>query len=655
MFFDVVAGIGPGYFAANAQKKEAEVKQGSNPYLASAFQVQKVGTFSSLSSRIVSLIPYAPLRALFSVTNGAMPFAGMVLCPTFAAIKQGHYEPGVNAIEPHYPKVASYLPRNLDEKRVQLISYLSDNIGDIAQKASYVAMAVLPFLGFGSLALGMAAPLVLEAANSANLIPTKISLFMEKYMPSVANASLLVGGGVFTQTVAAATLASNVPSVNDFVLKRAEQVFLKCLPVNGSTLDEVEASWEERQDLSYEEIKYILQNGASYLYEINPAHCSKEAMMGVEMPVNHDYKQFLFFLEEIDWIHRYPLLKNAFRDDNRFIELLKEKWPGLSNETIRKDFEGYLETYARERGQSKEAFLASQLHLQMQALVRILSGEVIQPGFLEDIEEAKEACSLILGYLFTGKPSLIEKEDLLIKLAIEAGDYCARGIKRAAKEMQLGILSTQMTNLEDPRKAYVLQIRHHLQYTRQQILQNAYQKMIEMMVRGVKEGLNMRFSMQSETTDEDAIGVAQDVHTLDFYRLQLTLGFYPLTEIERRKFGISELTSWVMNGPLRTMMYEKYQERLDESIRALGDVHFTNYILQAIQGLPSLTEEQKEEFIEELSLCNDGEETLKGFRRLFFVMQGVLKVKSIYAGWCDLSSDSEAEELPIDDWELVNE
>jgi hypothetical protein len=50
--------------------------------------------------------------------------------------------------------------------------------------------------------------------------------------------------------------------------------------------------------------------------------------------------------------------------------------------------------------------------------------------------------------------------------------------------------------------------------------------------------------------------------------------------------------------------------------------------------LKQLSEQQQEELIEKLTYCD--EKMLKGFHRLFFVMQGILNVNYIYTDWVDV-------------------
>ena len=140
---------------------------------------------------------------------------------------------------------------------------------------------------------------------------------------------------------------------------------------------------------------------------------------------------------------------------------------------------------------SKEAFLTEQLRLQFHDFVSILCKEKAAKGNALDLQDAIESCRAILAYL-NHAPSSIEVEDILIKLAIEAGDYCARGIKRTSAEIHSGLV----TKDNDPQKTYELTIRSHLQNVRQQIMQNTYLKLMEIMVQLAKKGNFPRLAKQ---------------------------------------------------------------------------------------------------------------------------------------------------------------
>lgn len=646
VFMETFTGLGIGFNLALAKKKEAELKQGKNDYLASLYQIQGLSSLTTLASIFFSQISSNPLRIGATVGNALLPFAGLVIMPTAAAVKQGRYEQGVRCIEELSPKLEGIIPKEINETGTKILSFIADNTNTITNAGLAVGTVALPFLGFNAFAIGIGAPLIYQQLELANLVPTGISIAVEKYLPTMINASMLLGGGPFSKAIALATASNSIPGASDYAQKKISKIFLKNMP--GPSLEEIDAPWLERNDLTYDEINYILENHESNLYEINPAHCSKQSQLRENLPKDQNWKHFLALFQKINWIERYKTLKSAFRDDDRFIDVLNQKFPEIkeqykekTEQYFRDNFEDYIEKLAAEANISKEGFLASQLLEQMNALVLILCKDKAVTGNACDLEDAIESCSCILGYLLS-KPDVspgkndIEIEDILIKLAIEGGDYCARGIKRAAAEIALGIIPQEPSDNANPQKNYELKIRQQLQLKRQQIIQNIYQKMIEIMVRLAKEGKGAGVSMSSETTDVHAVAIAQDVHTMDLYLQCLTLGFNPLTSNERSQFGLGNFATWSAYSPIRIQMYEQYQTHLDEIIHEQGELQFSNYIRNKIYEL-NLLPEHKETLVDILTDCRGGEKTLGSFHRLFLVMQGILRVKPLYADWIDIS------------------
>lgn len=666
-------GLSLGYMLTNLEKKEKEIRQGENGYLASCYQIPRLAHVSSLTSVILSQMPNGMVRTASVISNALMPAAGIILFPTFALVKQGHYEQAVACVntiaESRYPRLAGLLPQQLSDKTVKWFSFLAEKATPITNVAVLAGTVALPYLGFSSLAAGIAVPVIFEKLNSANLVPECIGLSAEKYMPTIVNALLLAGGGPLSKIFSAATLASEIPGASAYTQKKIGKLLLKIAQLKGPSLEEIDAPWQERENLCFEEINYILDNDDSNEYEINPAHCSKQATLGINIPENRDFKNFLTLFETIKWNERYFLLKNAFRDDDRFLRQLKQTFPGNSNQDFYDDFEIYVEKLASETNLSKEDFLAKQLHEQMNHLVRTLCHEEETIGSLQDLEEAKDACGQILAYLLNksmdNHESIMEIEDILLKLAMEAGKYCARGVKRAALEISSSLILQGLQASDDPLKTYELKIRQRLQLLRQRIMQNMYQKLIECMVQLAKGSNEFRYQ-QRQTTDAQAVAIAQDVHTMDMYRMCLALGFYPLTEDERRQFNFTDLMTWAVYQEIRDSMYSTYQAALDEVIKEEGELVFCNYLRQKISLFKHLSPDQQDALIDKLAGCSEGEKTLKSFHRLLFVKQGVLKVKKSFSdsdsdidsGWVELPQETKAPTTQIidkefSDWEQI--
>ena len=258
----------------------------------------------------------------------------------------------------------------------------------------------------------------------------------------------------------------------------------------------------------------------------------------------------------------------------------------------------------------------------------------------------------------------IEIEDTILKLAVEGGEYCARGVKRASREIINGILQGSQGQSKDPIENYETQLRQSLEMDRMKIMTSLYQHFIGVLAKGLKYGAKSGSEIE-EVTDQHAVAAAQDVHTLDLYRIAFALGFVPLTEYERNSIGVAELNLWgnpmYMFREFRMQMYHIYQNHLNDTIKELGTLNFFNYIHSVIKTNPKLNEEQITEIVEKLTERNSEtwtvEETESKFHRLALVMLGILNYDPIGDDWVevlpemDLSSEpSIKQEEDFSDW-----
>lgn len=663
--WDVATGLSIGRSFATLKNKEDEVEQGSGAYQASLCQIVQIANFTEIARPLANVIPSPLLRTVAVTCNTMLPFAGVVFCPLAATVKQGHYEPGVKFLqsmtnENRLSTLTARLPDKLSEPVKRMYNCLADNTGNVVRIAMLTGAVTLPLICSPYLAGAMLIPIAYEAIDSRGWVPKRMSLFMEKYMPTTIQFCMLVSGGPFIQLISAVGLASYFPCINQTMHKKLNQFASHYLNLTGPTLEEIDSPLKKYKELSFEEIQKILDSD-DWEYEINPAHCSKKVYADLELAEDRDFNKFLQIFNSVTWEKYYPILKRKFQDDDKFLKLIKKKFPSANNDEIYNNFEKYIEELATAEKKSKELWLADLLKKNMEQLVKVLNGEARAKGSQMDTEDAIYNCSKILYYLLTlDSTESIEKEDILLKLAIEGGDYCARGVKRASTEIVSGIVRQGHYKEEnfDPMKDYEWKIGQELEQLRLKILETVYQKVIETIVRVPKEGTNIQISLNTETTDPHAVAIAQDVHIMDLYRNYLTLGFYPMNENERNSLGINELFVWSTYAPIRQEMYGIYHARLNECFAEVGEIHFANYLRQTINSNLSLSKEHREILLDQYTECNDGKwslhETKEKFYRLFFVMQGILQKQKIYKeDWYEVTEEEEETTSGLDEKELL--
>lgn len=606
-YLDAFVGWSVGYSYTNGKFKEDEVAQGGNYYLASMPQVIQMSNVAMLLSQINEKLPAHRFSDVIKPLCNIIPlfsFPAFVYC---AAVKQGQHESLAEKINDRLFLVR--LPEKLNGRVVSCLSFVAEHAGDffrIAMVAASIALIVLGNVAYGSAVL---AALTIDIFDTLGFIPRRISLWMELYMPTVSDVGLLIGGIPVTRAIAAVSLLSTLsPRFVGFLHRKVDACFRALFSTRGPSLKEIDANVVERKKMTYEEINEILESDASD-FKLNPAHCSHSALDIEKLPKDYDFKQFLTLFNEIDWVKKYSLVRGKLKDDERFMQVLLKKFPGQTLETLKLDFDSYIEKLAAQKKMDVASFAAHWMREQMVILTEVLQGKRRIKGSQQDLDEAIHDCAIILPRLKASK-DLVEKEDALAKLAIEGGDYCGRGLKRAANEMVRLIVKEEdkKTAGDDAVRNYELRVLQALQNRRQAILHLSYKRAMD------------KYKIPK--------ALSKDTHVLDIFNIYLSLGFYPLSEYERNRVGVLELSIWQKYKSDIMKMYKMYRNTMDDEVVQLGNVHFGNYIPAIINENDLLTAEQKGELLYMFTDCNDGawtkEETLQRFRNLMYVRLGIL-------------------------------
>lgn len=666
-------GVSMGYNFSTAITKEEETRQGKNYYQSSAFQAMQITQLSSVGAKLSNLIlenGYARLGTNLAITGTSL--AGWVFCPMLAAARQGHLKQAVPAMKSHLPAMINFLPDELDKETENWLGSFSEHIGTISKISMLLGTIALSTAGSTYLASGLLVPITYQAVDSRGLVPRKISLFIENYMPVVANSGVFLGGGLVSQGVGVAQVLSSYSPFTNFLHRKIDKSASKHFNMTGPTIEEIDAPVVVNKQLSFAQIKAILDVDPSMTpgmdlennlskFTVNPAHCSKRVWILEDLPKNFEFSKLLELFNLIKWEEKYPLIKNPFFEDDNFLYYIKDCFRDADEEDIKARPEHYLNAHIQELNAhdpekkiTKETFLANRLREQMEILVRILSGEQRVKGSQKDLDESIQCCAQILDYLLklnaANTQDRVIIEDILLKLGIEGGDYCARGVKRASDEIVTGISQQLASEDDDPINAYEHRLQFALEQDRTNIFNTIYQKIISAAV------LSMKGKSITEVTDKDAAVVTEDVHTYDLYRLPLARGVVPLSKIDLQLFGLSELYNWELFRGIREDMYINYYKNIDDVIKEVGHAKFGTYINTIINLNGSLSETEKEEVLEIFTERNNDawsfDSTQKRFTRLVCVMLGILEFKeSIQDHWENIDPSS----LPAIDenWEEV--
>ncbi|MGL5626362.1 MAG: hypothetical protein ACRDDW_02440 [Candidatus Rhabdochlamydia sp.] len=489
----------------------------------------------------------------------------------------------------------------------------------VAMVTGGLALIVLGQTFFGG---SLLISLVYGTLDGRGWVPRKVSLFTETYLPIIGAVGSFYTGTWLVKAFSTLNLVNTLfPNFTIPLQKNLDSSltwYLNSLniSVQAPSIEEIDKRFNGSKNLTYQEIKNVVNARGNEKYEINVSHCTNFVKTS-NLPKDYDFNKLLQFFKSIDWTQKFNIIKIKLSNEDRFLDFLIEKHVNVPREELKKNIDFYIESLAKMEGISKEEYAANWLNEQMLALVDVLTGNKRGKGSQKDLQDAINICPEIIAYLqqiAENVGDLVEYEDALLKMALEAGNYCNRGIKRVFSEMQSQIIYKKSLNVQheesDWIKQYESQFLQSLQDLRYKIILATYQ---------IATGPLLRNE------------ISQDTHTFDLYRKFFSFGFYPFTEYERNEFSISNLVSWkTIYSKFLIEMYATYRSGLFNKIEENGKE--SDYILyKIIEQNPNLKDSQKEE-LRNWYADVDGEGNSKDIeiksRYLLLMTMGVLQPKT---------------------------
>lgn len=661
-YFNFFIGFSIGNMYGKAKHAEAEIKQGKNYYLASLPLMGQSSMFLNVVSIISNTFPPSPLNTLTKMGCNIIPLFNLALFPAFAAVKEGHYEVGANLYNnTGFSNKWLKLPQKLGAKTVTCVSFLTEHLGDIFSVAMLAGSVALIALGKAPMGYGLLTGVGYEVLEGMGYLPHKVKLFGEKYLSKVLPLGALLGGTWISRVMVVLTFASQWSSCGKFLQQKVDQVIRKVVlkffsKIPGFSIAEIDAPWKKKTEMTFDEIKTILKMSHEEFdaqYKINPAHFSKLSV-DIEkiehLPVNSKFDKFFELFKKTDWKSKYNLIKNKLKDDERFLDYLQTQFPKenfkfqikietekqkseLVNKTPEEMYQNYLQKQeddkaaykahqqkieshmiklAEKNGKTKEEFFAAYMENQMKGLVKSFNGQGNVKGSSIELQDAIDRCRWILPYL-TKLNDQVELEDILLKLTVEGGEYCAKGVKRASEEIFWAIMQSSTIELQnqDPIEQYEFKVLQALQTHRIELAQVKYKELLK----------DLPISANKITTD---------VHIYDNYQFYF-LGFIPVSDFTRNLVGLALLPMWEVYSAFREELYFEYNADFYNIFKKMKtDAQFMEYIEKVFNANKSLNPEQIEilkNVIAEWEFEGEewtGEDTMKRFQRLFFIRTGLL-------------------------------
>jgi hypothetical protein len=604
-----LAGWGNGYTFIEAYSEEKEIQQGKNFYVTIFPLMSQLGSLGDLVMRINNIIPHSFKNFVNLVCNTISILAVPPLLIA-AMIRQGDYQKLVE--KNHQRNPFFQLPNQLNGKIISICNFIAEHTGDMIRIAMIAGSVALIALGNVAYSCTLLTAIAYEAINQKGFLPRRVSLFIEIYMPAVSFIGNLIGGSsTFLRVISAISLSAHIlPRFSVYIHQKVDSFIRKYFSIQEPSLQEIDAPLVKRENMGFEEIKKILESDFSQ-YKINYAHSSKLLNDFSQWPTDKAFEKFLHLFDSIDWPSKYNLIENKLKTDDNFLDFLKKKHP--ENHDFYENIDIYIEQEAQKENKTKTQYAVDLARKQLQVFVNTLLEKQPVSGKQQDLEEAIEIYEILLPYL-SSLDNPVDKEDILLSLAIDAGTYCARGLKLTANYLLSSILQKNGEQKSDTDliQDYERKVYQKLQDTRSAIIESTYTAFVE--------------KLKIPNT------VSNDVHGFDTYRLYFSLGFFPLTKFERNRLGLSQVLVWEMYHKMRSAMYNEYQDQLNDVIHKLGEVDFSIYLFNMIKNNPHLSEEQRKIiyaiFLDQNNQQWKIEQTQKQFHLFLLVRLGILIPKT---------------------------
>jgi hypothetical protein len=601
-------GFGTGYESALSRNKEQEVVQGKNYYFASLCQIPQ---FVSLSMAVTKIFETAMQNSFLTRVEkitGWLPWVQLPVGLIAASVIHGDYESYAASLAPPGSLLERIVPRNLSGRAVRICTFINRHTGDVAQIATVVAGVALVALGQLAFGYALLGSLAYREFDIRGNVPRKLSLFIETYMPIISLGAYIIQGGLVVKAICSIQLATYFTPVQTFVSQKMDRLFHDLFDSAGYSLEEYEAPLRTRKQMNYQSVVSILRKDDQD-FKLNAAHCSKWAASFAPIAQDYRFDDLLPLFDGVNWEANYQLVRPKLKDDEIFIDLLKEKFPNVD---VKLQFDSCIASVARANHMTIEEYSAHWIRSQLKILISVLKGEKRAKGLQADLNVAISHVATVLSYL-KSCPNRLEKEEILLKLAVECGDYCARGAKRGAGEIvndQI-IPSAPLQGGSNPHEQYEITLRQSLQNCRHRQIEKQFEK--------------LKRNLQNLPS-----AVTQDVHAFDMYRKILSYGFYPMTEDDRRELLILEqMYAHTLYDNFRSSMIHGYRDELDDVVKGIGEMKFSSYFQYILNQNPNLTRAQKDEILELYTEADGGnwtiDETNSRFHRLVLVMLGVLE------------------------------
>jgi hypothetical protein len=282
---------------------------------------------------------------------------------TVKAVERHTY--GIAEIFNKIPYLPIKLPQHLRPTTIRIANFITKHLSTIIRAVTIAAGIALLALGSYLTSIGIFSALVYGYLDrDLGVIPRKVSLFMEKWLPLISIVGFFFVGSLLDKILCSFALISYIPSIHRFVHEKIDSFYRKHLlspvlkvgasivPLLGGSkptakdqaetekllsslprLEECNAPFEEQRKLSLKQIRKIL-NAKPNDYTFNAPHLVTSFLPPLSLKTNRNFKEFVTLWDQIYGKNpekHYRRFMRKLADDKRFLEHLNEKLEVLNN------------------------------------------------------------------------------------------------------------------------------------------------------------------------------------------------------------------------------------------------------------------------------------------------------------------------------------
>lgn len=591
-----VKGMGVGiWFGTGSRCQE------TNTYSQAFFQALQLFPLRAMDGALRNLAPGVSLK-LPGLKN--LSFFS-VLAPLLLAVAVKKREYGdcalrVNSVLREWG-VSPYvcLPIHLGNRTVRVIDFACAHSNDFFKGAMIAYSVALIVFGSSLYGLGTLTMLAYSELQERELLSKKVTSYAEKVFLLVFLVNAYCSASLLMCVYGISTLTPlNFAQRMQHFYEKVDVLWQRLFGTNGPLLKEVNQPVVLQRKLSFQEINSII--GASEQdFKINPAAAGTEvislALREKDFLEDRNFQNFLTLVESLEFhdatLYSYTL--SLLKKDDRFIELLSQKFLDKTRSQLEDFVEEGVQTLANQGGLTSQEFVKRWVKDQMQGVVSSLQNTA-------ENHEAVIYCSVALALLSSqGTPAA---KECIVTIALEGANKGAEYVATPCGLFLQGLIKTHLK--QNIQLLYEFELLCQLQKTRLRVLQWFYKR------RSIDDPLPSCISL------EDSL--------FSLLKDQISLGFYP-----KKGLNFPTFVNWLLHASERTKLYAKYARHLEDFFRG-EDQRFMDYIESLLKNHETLSLIEKHQLLTMLkNPIGDAKENMRKFHRLMLVILGILEIKRL--------------------------